>query len=468
MINNSAEFTSQDLIVLFGSKNIISINGFFTTTGVCIDSREVKENNLFVAIKGENFDGHNFIKEVINKSAGAVVISEEYYNSHKNELESVNCIIVSDTLDALHKLAKYHRKRFNYPVIAIGGSNGKTTTKEMLAEILACSGKVLKTYKNYNNQIGVPMMLLAMDNSYHYAVLEIGTNMPGEISVLSHIVAPTHGLITNIGKEHLELLLDLDGVELEETFLYGYLRNRGYSLVNNDDPRLKRYKPILEKTLTYGTTADAMVNAEISFNSELQPKLAIKQGEEIKFEVQLQTYGYGSALNALAASACALLLDIGTENIIKGLTDYVPERSEIGYGRMQVEKLGDKTIINDCYNSNPSSCELALKTLAVIKSNEYKIAVLGDMLELGDASNDEHNEILELACTQADKVFLFGNEFKEAIDEGDYANAKHYETHDLLIDELNKAIKPNSTILIKGSRGMKMENIVNSLIRKSK
>src|SRR6056300_379954 len=247
MIKNSANFSDYELKLIFSEENCLNLKDNTDYSGVIIDSREIDDGSIFVPLKGEQVDGHKFLNSAFETGASLALCSKEYYEQNKSELQNKSIILVDDTLKGLGLLANFHRKRFDYPIIAIAGSNGKTTTKEILSHILFHSNKILKTHKNFNNQLGVPLMLLALDESYDVAVLELGTNEPGEIPVLSEMVEPTHGVITKIGKEHLENFGDILGVELEETFLYGQLRKfNKMSYINYDDPVLQKYANLLE------------------------------------------------------------------------------------------------------------------------------------------------------------------------------------------------------------------------------
>jgi UDP-N-acetylmuramoyl-tripeptide--D-alanyl-D-alanine ligase len=344
------------------------------------------------------------------------------------------------------------------PVVAIGGSNGKTTTKEMLSHILSIDNKVLKTYKNYNNQLGVPLMLFCLDESYQVAVLEIGTNEPGEIAYLSELLEPTHGLITNIGKEHLEKLIDIVGVEMEETFLFGHLRKfNKMSFINYDDKVLNKYANLLETKYVFGQQEGMHMTYKVTLDSDLHPTLSIKTYDEKNFEVEIKgIVGNIQAYNAAAAIAIAIELGEEVDIIKKALQEYIAETGN-GYGRMLVEKIGNKTIINDCYNANPNSVSVALDTLSLY--DNYKIAVLGDMLELGENTIEEHKDILEKASVIADEVILFGNIYGGI---EPLKNSKHFKSKNEIVETLINNQNPAS-ILVKGSRGMKLEEVIAGL-----
>jgi UDP-N-acetylmuramoyl-tripeptide--D-alanyl-D-alanine ligase len=359
-------------------------------------------------------------------------------------------------------MANFHRRRFNIPVIAVGGSNGKTTTKEMIAHLLSQKFRVLRTHENFNNQLGVPLMMLQLTDDIDIAVIEIATNEPGEIHILSEILAPTHGILTNIGEEHLEKLYDLDGVEMEETYLFGYLRKHdGMAFVNMDDPRLARYITILEKFFTFGESPDSALHAKVSFTDTLNPILSFEM-EGGNLEVTMKTTGYTTALNAIAATAIAINLGLSRNELEIGLASFETHESH-GYGRMVLEEIDNLRLINDCYNANPSSMKMALRTLREYPASR-KLAVLGDMYELGDTTAEGHLSILTLASDSADIVLITGEYMNQAYsDLTSMNNILYFDDKQKLSEHLKSIIRPGDIILVKGSRGMRMENIIQEL-----
>lgn len=454
MIKNTAKFTGFELKLIFGEENCLNITDDLTTESVVIDSREIKGGELFVPLVGENVDGHEFISTAYETGASISICNKTYYETHKDDLSNKSVILVEDTLKGLGLLANFHRKRFEYPIIAIAGSNGKTTTKEILSHILSQSNKILKTYKNYNNQLGVPLMLLALDDSYDAAVLELGTNEPGEIPLLSEMVEPSHGVITNIGKEHLENFGDILGVELEETFLFGQLRKYNkMSYVNFDDPVLQKYANLLEKKFVFGQEDGMHLTYKIKLDDNLTPTLSIKTYNEKEFDINIpNVVGLAQAYNAGAAISIAFDLGVEIDEIQNAMNTYSADDSN-NYGRMLIEKIDNTTIINDCYNANPDSMSIALETLNLYEGK--KIAILGDMLELGPTELDEHKSALERAVEIADEVYLYGNLFSKI-----ETNTKS--SHHTDKDEIANKIDTSEiqTILVKGSRGMKLEELI--------
>ncbi|MFH1050046.1 MAG: UDP-N-acetylmuramoyl-tripeptide--D-alanyl-D-alanine ligase [bacterium] len=468
MRDNKAVFTKEELAANLGDSAVQFISDNWSCKGVRSDSREIKADNLFVALNGETTDGHTYIQNAFKLGASAALVNQNWYKDvflslTKDEIIKFNSklIIVKDTLKALGKLANIHRRRFNIPIIAIAGSNGKTTTKDLTASVLSQKFKVLTTYRNFNNQIGLPFMLFQLDTSHEIAVLEIGTNEPGEIAILSNILEPTHGLITNIGKEHLEKLIDLDGVEMEETFLFGFLhKTGGICFVNLDDERLSKYRIILEDEVSFSSTdKDAMIKAKISMNENLNPVLSFNAAQR-QFEVQMKTTGFACGLNALAAASIGFHFGLTNDEIKSGLEAYIQEGGH-GYARMIVENIGNFKILNDCYNANPDSMKMAFDSLKMISGTGRRLAVIGDMRELGEASFEEHKKILEKASEIADLIFIYGVEMNKAANAiNNSSKILQFDTKEELIESLESKIEENDVILVKGSRGMAMEKII--------
>ncbi|MDA3843494.1 MAG: UDP-N-acetylmuramoyl-tripeptide--D-alanyl-D-alanine ligase [Candidatus Kapabacteria bacterium] len=463
MIENKAKFSTADLKKIFGASRLLNIEDDSLFTGVSTDSRQIKNQEIFVALSGENFDGHNKVIEAFEKGAGVALVSASKADKLLATKPDLPLIVCENSLHGLGMLARYHRLRFNFPVIAICGSNGKTSTKNFTAHLLEQKYKVLKTYGNFNNQIGVSLMLLQMNDDYDVVVLEIGTNEPGEISLLSNTAMPTHGIITNIGREHLEKLIDLDGIEKEETALFDFLdANDGVCLINADDSRLAKHVDKTKKHLTFGNKTDFDIQTSYKLDSELRPELLIKYAGDT-IQAKLKTQGYTTALNAFAAVAVAFSLGLSKEEIVRGLETYEIELGA-GYARMLIEKIGSMTLINDCYNANPDSMTAALKTLELITSADRKIAIIADMLELGSTAVLQHTDILEQAVSAADRVIVFGDNMCKAC-----AAINNTEKIMLFADkqELIKFIlfevQDNDALLVKGSRGMRMEEVVNAI-----
>lgn len=462
MLRNNAEFESTELKAILNNAEFHNLIDGTIIRGISIDTRTIQPGNAFLALKGEKIDGHTLINDAFNKGASVCIVEKESVETNSINLTDKSFIITENNLTTLSEIATYHRSRFDIPIVAITGSNGKTTTKEMIADVLSTEKEVLRTYKNFNNLLGVPLMLLMLNNSYDIAVLELGTNQPGEIYELGLVTKPTHALVTNIGKEHLEFLIDLDGVELEETYIYSQVRSGGFAFINFDDSRLKKYGHILGKFMTYGTHQEANLNASITLNSNMNPIISFNH-ENYSFDIQMKTIGLGSAYNAIAACAVGIHFEIKPENIKSALEKFKPPLYS-GYGRMAAEIHNDCVIINDCYNANPDSMMVALDTLSKISSEGKKIAVLGDMRELGAWAYEEHNNVLTIASSIADFVFLTGEEFAQVIE---YTNevpenvkiSSKAEIPKLLESIVNKG----DILLFKASRGIKLEEVISEL-----
>jgi len=461
MIENNAKFSFQDLFVLFGQNSIHNLNSDIEIEGISIDTRTIKKGNAFFAFKGDQVDGHSKVKEAFDKGASIAFVNKNWFDTNKESLKDLPIITVKNSYWGLGELANFHRNRFSIPVVAVAGSNGKTTTKELISSVLSEKYKVLKTYKNYNNQLGVPLMLLQINEDIGATVIEIATNSFGEIAELSRIVNPNHAIITNINKEHLEVLIDLDGVELEETNLFAFAKKQDiFSYINLDDDRLKKYTRVLEKKVTYGFNSEAMVIGEVVYDENLMPEIKATFKDE-SLSAKINVPGYPGAINALAAAAIGINLDIEYDKIKLGLEKYIPDDSS-GYGRLSVIDLENVKILNDTYNANPGSVEEMLKLLSSFSIDKNLHIVLGDMLELGESTHNEHKLIFEKARELTHNIYTFGNSFK-AIDE-DTNFIDKLELSKRLIENLQS----NDIILVKGSRGMKMEEVVQELLNKLK
>lgn len=468
-MENKAKFNFEEIYSVFSNADIYNVTHNWQSVGVSTDTRSLHPHNIFVALKGENYDAHNLIKDcVVDTEIAAVVVSKLWLAENDIRDFNIGIIAVADTLVALGELATFHRSRFSYPVLAVAGSNGKTTTKELIASVLSEKYKVLKTNKNFNNSIGVAHTLLAMDDCYTAAVVEIGTNHPGEIATLTNMLRPTDGIITNIGKEHLEYFGDLDDVEIEETYLYGYLLKKGGNVfINTDDERLVKYAKVLPDGLLYGSTDASDFQVSIEFSPNLNPIIDFKITTlecKKKYTARMNGVGYAMALNAVAAAAVGYGFGLTGEQIVAGLEKY--ESVSDGYGRMVVESLDNITILNDCYNANPNSMIMSLKTLSMM-SVDCKIAVLGDMFELGESALEEHKNIILFASDLAGNIFLIGENMEFAVTQ--LPNVSHKIIMGNSFADIARNIKniavdrENVVVLVKGSRGMRLENFITEL-----
>jgi len=432
-----------------------------TFTGVSTDSRTVAPGDLFVALRGENFDGHQFVREALARGATAAIVESSWAGADTTQ---AGLLIVEDSTKAFGALAHRYRKGFAIPVLAIAGSNGKTTTKEMVTAVLGKKYRVHATQGNLNNHIGVPHTLLRLEKKHQVAVIEIGTNHPGEIGVLCDILEPTHGLITTIGREHLEFFGSLDGVVQEEGTLFTRLASakKGYCFVNAGDPLVKALaKPLKHKTGYGFSVRGAQVRGKILGLNETGCAVFKFQGGRMKnpARVELAIPGEHNALNALAAAAVGLSFHVPVSRICQALEAFRPASK-----RMEVKNEHGVIILNDAYNANPDSMLAALKTLAAAKVSGKRIAVLGDMRELGAAGVAEHAAIgKEAARLGIDYVLTFGELARGIHDAAGGRFAVHYEQKNMLAEYLAELVAPGDVVLIKGSRSMKLEDVATFL-----
>jgi UDP-N-acetylmuramoyl-tripeptide--D-alanyl-D-alanine ligase len=432
-------------------------------SGVSTDSRVVQKDDLFFALKGEKFDAHDFIDSVVKAEAAAIVVHREWAEKNDQYFRTFPCVfvIVNDTMIAFGELAKVYRRKFDIPVIAIGGSNGKTTTKEMVNAVLRKKFDVLSTEGNLNNHIGVPQTLFRLTSAHTAAVIEIGTNHFGELKYLCGIAEPTHGVITNIGKEHLEFFVNEEGVAKEELELFNYLTSvQGIAFVNSDDRFLEAGSKNLKRQISYGITSKADIKAKkIQTDEHGRSSFGVVwQKKDVTFKVSLGVPGLHNVTNALAASAVGLSLRVKPKKIAESLKHFSSASK-----RMEVLSNNGVTILNDTYNSNPDSVIVALKTLSSFNTNAQKIVVLGDMRELGDASKREHTNIgVIVSEMKFNHLFTYGP-FSKYTSEAFGTAAKHFDSKEELSIELKKIVMQGDVVLIKGSRGMKMEDVVNQL-----
>ena len=429
--------------------------------GVAIDTRTIKAGEIFFAIRGNNHDGHSFITDAFNAGAACVVIDQ---NADRTIFLDKPIMVVRDTVKSLGELANLYRKKFSIPIIAVAGSNGKTTTKEMIASVLSTQYDVLKTEGNLNNHIGVPLTLFRLQKNHEIAVIEIASNHFGEIKYLCNIVSPTHGLITNIGHEHLEFFKTIQGVAREECELFKCLNKSGVAFVNLDDPFIKSESSSIKKKILYGFSG---INRKISgtiieYSDDGCATLSIHPKNQKLFRIKLSVPGKQMASNALAAAAVGLTFKIRAKNIQIALKNF----STIDK-RMETVRLNGITILNDTYNSNPDSVIAAFETLQSIKTNGNKIVILSDMLELGASAKKEHERIGKLVSKYGIEYVLTYGQFAKLIYEN--ANVKmkaHYDQKNILAEYAAELITDQDVVLVKGSRGMKMEDVVTFLIER--
>ncbi|MFT3748945.1 MAG: UDP-N-acetylmuramoyl-tripeptide--D-alanyl-D-alanine ligase [Agriterribacter sp.] len=418
---------------------------FLQFPSVETDTRKLKPNDIFFALKGPSFNGNLFAQKALNEGAAFVVVDEDPGFSDSRIIRTAN------VLTTLQELAGYHRRQFNIPVIAITGSNGKTTTKELVHAVLSSAYRTYTTKGNLNNHIGIPLTLLAIQKDAEIAVVEMGANHLKEIEGYCVYTAPTHGLITNCGKAHLEGFGGIEGVRKGKGELYDYLRlNNGTAFVMWDYDYLREMSKGIPTICTYGTDA-ANITGNTIKNEPFLEIGWIKAGNIMP--VQTQLVGYYNLPNVLAAIAVGKYFKVPDEKIIASIQQYAPSNS-----RSQLIEKGTNKIILDAYNANPSSMKLAIENFSKIQADK-KILVLGAMMELGPDSKKEHRDIISLIKNYSwSNVILVGGDF-EGIAEpfGYFKNAAEAAAW-------LKQYKPeNSSLLIKGSRSTKMETILEIL-----
>ncbi|CAH9019325.1 UDP-N-acetylmuramoyl-tripeptide--D-alanyl-D-alanine ligase [Candidatus Nitrosacidococcus sp. I8] len=427
--------------------------GEITVSGISTDSRlNSLSGMLFIPLKGEKFNGHTFIPHAIEKGASAVLL-EEFIES------DIPQIRVANTHLALGQIGSYWRKHFKIPVVAITGSNGKTTTKEMVASILNKASLTLSTQGNLNNEIGVPLTLLQLNSSHRFAVIEMGANHSGEINYLSQLAHPQIALITNAGSAHLAGFKDLNGVAQAKGEIFQGVSSGGIAILNRDDPYFFSWHRLAMRNglrfISFGLGQSAMLHAyDLASNPEgteftlFTPKGAIR--------ISLPFLGTHNVVNALAASATAFALGLKLDQIYEGLIAFSPTS-----GRLQVKYAPSGVrILDDTYNANPSSFQAALEVLTQFVGDH--ILVLGDFGELGEKSIELHKSLGQQArAAQINQLYTLGD--LSAATSKSFGYGKHFFDRQTLIAELQRIKNPNTTILIKGSRFMNMEQIVSAL-----
>jgi len=424
---------------------------------VCTDTRQLTPSCLFFSLKGGNFDGNKFAVQALAGGAAFAIVDDP-----ATAASDPRCILVTDTLLALQQLATRHRKQFFIPIIAIGGSNGKTTTKELVSAVLTSHYPCHFTRGNFNNHIGVPLTLLSMPANTEVGVIEMGTNQPGDIQQLCQIAQPTHGLLTNIGKEHLEGLGNLEGVKQAEGELYRYLAgHNGCVFVNDAEKYLRSMSRSNKKKISYGPTNvlrpnDSHIDIQCVNENPFLEVAFLSDGDQRRVEVHTRLYGFHNFHNIATAIALGVYFKVPSAKIKAAIEAYTPANN-----RSQWLQSGTNTILLDAYNANPSSMRPALDVLKKIKA-KHKIAILGDMLELGAESEAEHLALLRYAARlKPDMLVLVGPEFGKtpyakykALYFPDAAKAKEW---------FEKQAFEETLILVKGSRGIKVETVVGSL-----
>jgi len=451
-------FTVKDIVTTVKGK-LLSGNMEEILAGLSTDTRKIKKGELFLAIKGDRFDGHSFILDAVAKGAGGVLVQDGGITNANFKLPDVSFISVTDSIKALGDIGNFHRSRFSIPTIGITGSNGKTTTKEMVSAILSKKFNALKNFGTENNNIGVPLTLLRLNGEHNIAVLEMGTNHLGEIRRLSEIARPTIAIITNIGPSHLEYLEDVDTVLKAKVEMLEYMDKDAKLILNADDEHLRTIKTNL-KTIWFGFDKEADFYAD---KISLEPE-GISFRLNGKWNISLGVLGRHNVSNALGAIACAWDFGIPIEEIRDALKEFrVPNM------RMEIKRFGDIKIINDTYNANPQSMQQAIEALKDMVTEGRKILIAGDMLELGTHSGRFHHLVGKQAAESGIDLIVAVGKLAEYISNGAQEagmSEKKIKLCALMKDARAKVatlIKKGDTVLVKGSRAMKMEEIVGDL-----
>ena len=429
---------------------------------IVTDSRKITQDSVFVALRGEKFDGHNFAGQAISKGAACCIVDKNFHNK-----ENLPVIVVEDTYAALRDAAKYYRDKFLIPAVAITGSVGKTSTKDMVYCVLANKYKVLKTEGNFNNEIGLPLTAFRLSFDDELAIFEMGMSAFGEISRLTKIASPETAIITNIGFSHIEHLGSRENIlKAKLEVLEGMSETDGTVILNGDDEYLKSVVGTLPfETLTYGIE---------NKNCDIVAENIRKFSDSTSFDVQVDGNVYNILINApgihhiynaLAAILAGIKYNMSMEKIVEGISHFVPQGM-----RQSVETLNNYKIIKDCYNASPTSMKSGLEVLSVTMPKDIenpcrKVAVLGDMLELGDYAEEAHTSVGELACDYDLGCLIAIGKNAEFVAKG--AIEKGFNSSEIYIFYDNNAakahimeiIKPNDVILFKGSRGMRLEEI---------
>jgi UDP-N-acetylmuramoyl-tripeptide--D-alanyl-D-alanine ligase len=425
-----------------------------TVNSVCIDTRKITKGCLFICIKGENFDAHQFANEALEKGATAVMIEQDIKPNGAY-------VKVADTKKALLSLAGYYRSKFSIPVVALTGSVGKTTTKEFTHLVVSAKYNAIKTQGNLNNEIGLPQMLFQIDNSVEAAVIEMGMNHFGEISRLVNATKPTIGLITNIGVSHIENLGSRDGILKAKLEICEGLKEVAPLILNGDNDKLATVKDDKHKVYFYGIE-----------NGDFKASNIVEKDGKTSFTINyfnksqkivIPTIGVHNVYNALAAFAVGYFLNIDSQKSANALANYAPAGM-----RQKVVSVGNITSIEDCYNASPDSMSASLKTLHDIQGNK-KIAVLGDMLELGDYSVQAHKAVGKMVAeNNIDYLFAYGENAKYYVSTAKQLGVKNaflFDDKQKLASSLVDVASAGDVVMFKASRGMKLEDVINSVYK---
>lgn len=428
---------------------------FLESSGVSIDSRNCPKDAMFIGIKGANFDGNTFVEKALEQGCKYAITDNPEIG-----VGNPNIIHVEDSLKTLQDLAHYHRMMFDIPVIGITGTNGKTTSKELISTVLSKEYNVLYTQGNLNNHIGVPLTLLRLNRSHNVAVVEMGANHPKEIEFLCKIARPNYGIITNVGKAHLEGFGSFDGVKKTKGELYDFIKSvDGKIFLHADNPHLCEMANGLE-TIKYGESEENFVSGNIlSCTPYINVELRLNgnaSGEKTSYKIETNLIGDYNLSNVLSAACIGRYFGVMDEEIVSALQEYTPKNN-----RSQCTRTEKNTLIVDAYNANPTSMEAALKNFSKIETTSAKVLILGDMKELGEDSEAEHQKVLALIQSLGfTKTYFVGSEFAKVAGS---EFSKCFDNVESLAEYFTANPISDSTILIKGSNSTRLTKIVDSL-----
>lgn len=431
---------------------------FKKCSGITTDSRSIKDGMMFFALKGEKFDGNDFALDALKSGARYAVVDR--FLLEGTTYKGRKCIVVENSLEMLQNLAAYHRRQLDIPVIGITGTNGKTTTKELVAAVLSRKYDIVATQDNFNNHIGVPLTLFRIDERTDIAVVEMGASAPDEIALLTKIVQPTCGLVTSVGKAHLQGFGSFEGVKKAKGELYDILRQRGGTVFYNaDNPDLREMVAHRQGLCTckYGVREQGVTILPATAQSPFLQLEMEKDGKPVKITTHL--VGHYNADNVMAALAVGAYFEVPFAKAVEAVESYIPSNS-----RSQLVRTHANTVVIDAYNANPSSMMAALDNFAATDFSG-KVLMLGDMLELGQESSEEHRSVLIRAMEVAPQIFLVGEEFSRA-SRTLHADSRQVKTFPD-INALSRFLQENPlqtcTILIKGSNGNHMQKVLDVL-----
>ena len=455
------KFTTEEIARATGA----SVSGGSGTTfaDVTTDTRTIEKGALFIALKGERFNGEDFLQKAQEAGAAGVLVSDGC-GKEKTEGLTIPVLCVSDTLKAYQQIAHAHREKFSLPVVAITGSNGKTTTKDLTASVLGASFPVLRTEANFNNEIGLPKTLLGLRDEHRAAVVEIGMRGLGQIEALAPIAAPTVGVVTNVGETHIELLGSIENIAKAKSEMVEALSKGGTAVLNADDFRVLAMREKAKEgvsVVTFGESEGADVRGTEIVQDGMESRFIATFPNGKKQSYRLPLPGRHNISNALAALAVGYALGLAPEALAAGL-----EAPAMSGARFACEKRGDITIINDAYNASPLSMSAAIRTMKEIAKGR-RVAVLGDMLELGEVAKEAHRRVGEELAKSGAAVLVtrgsLGEEIAAGAEAAGMTEVYCCASHEEAAAKLKEILRPGDTVLFKGSHGMQMDKIIELL-----